>query len=202
MRRGNGDKVRLFNGKDGEWLAVLTMQGKKDVLANLASRLLPQPATGDEIRLFFTPIKKARLDFLIEKAAELGATRLSPILTRYTDVRDINESRVRQQIIEACEQCERLDIPALDPMIKLEDMDMDAMPLYACLERTDARPLSSVLKPGSAAFLIGPEGGFSEEEKEALLRCANVVPVSLGSRILRSETAALAALCTAYLTRL
>ncbi|HEY8191628.1 MAG TPA: 16S rRNA (uracil(1498)-N(3))-methyltransferase [Alphaproteobacteria bacterium] len=195
LRIGAGGRVRLFNGRDGEWAATVETSGKKEVSLRPEKKLKDQPPPPREVRLFFTPIKKARMDWLVEKAVELGVTHLHPVLTQNTDVRAINEERVRAQIIEATEQCERMDIPVLAPLQPLFTAIQEHK-ILACVERTDAPPLHKVLPPsGPVAILIGPEGGFSAEEKEKLSAAPSVGIVSLGPRILRAETAALVALC-------
>lgn len=197
LRIGAGGRVRLFNGQDGEWTATVETSGKKEVSLRPERKLKSQPPPAREVRLFFAPIKKARMDWLVEKAVELGATHLHPVLTRNTDVRAINEERVRAQIIEAAEQCERMDIPTLAPLQPLFTA-IQRREILACVERTDAPPLRAILPDsGPAALLIGPEGGFSAEEKEKLSSDPSVRVVSLGVRILRAETAALVALCQA-----
>ena len=195
LRIHAGDCLRLFNGHDGEWRASVDSANKKGVSARIDSRIKEQPPVPRELHLFFAPIKKARMDWLIEKAVELGATHLHPVLTHNTEVRAINEERIRAQIIEAAEQCERMDLPelfSLQPVLNI----LSTLPLLACLERTDAKSLKeSIPEKESVAFLIGPEGGFTEDEKKKLCGMKNVAAVSLGPRVLRSETAAIMALC-------
>jgi len=203
LHRGANDFVRLFNGRDGEWLTRLETLDKKKALAIPIEQIAPQPETRPAVHVLFSPIKKMRMDWLIEKAVELGVTDLHPVLTQNTDIRKIREVRIAQQIIEASEQCERMDIPTLHPLKKipqvLAEWNQD-VPFYACLERTDAPPLTKVLNPGiNVAFLIGPEGGFTKEEKTRLQSCDFIRPVSLGERVLRCETAAIYTLCI-YLT--
>ncbi len=196
MRRKNGDCLRLFNGRDGEWVVLLTTLEKKRAEGVPDKQLYAQPEKTNEVHLIFTPIKKARMDFLIEKAVELGVTHLHPILTQNTETRKINTSRVRQQIIEAAEQCERLAIPVFYDLENLENTlnAPDIKTLYACIERSKAPKISKVTIEKNTAVLIGPEGGFTKEEKEMLGRHNKILPVSLGDYILRSETAALYAL--------
>ena len=167
MRRKPGDQLRLFNGREGEWLVTLSVVEKKGAIAQTVTQTVAQPDKGPEIHLIFAPIKKHRMDFMIEKAIELGATHLRPVITHYTEVRKLNESRVAQQTVEAAEQCERLDLPHCLDIDKLENLigDWDSkMPIYACIERDEEAPfLSSALKDGEdMAILIGPEGGFSD----------------------------------------
>lgn len=195
LRKGTGDMLRLFNEKNGEWLANLNEAGKKSAIAVCAAQIRPSQETGRRTHLFFPPLAKDRLDFLIEKAVELGVTDLRPITTSRTEVRKINAARVTSQIIEAAEQCERLDIPALHEIASVEAALAawdKTIPVFAALERMDAKPLA---QPSSdCALLIGPPGGFSDEEKERLANMPFVQAVTLGPRILRTETAALAGL--------
>ena len=200
LRREAGAFLRLFNGRDGEWRAAITLIGKKECVVTPQTQLRAQPAPRDAIILVFCPVKKARLEWLIEKAAELGATHLFPVISRHTEVREINHERTLLQIREAAEQCERLDIPklaaiqTLDSYLAARDK---TLPLYACVERADAPWLGAALKPGPAAFLIGPEGGFNDDEANKLQNTPGIIPVSLGDAILRSETAACYALIAA-----
>jgi len=200
MRRKPGDQLRLFNGRDGEWLATLETLDKKAAIAVPVRLLRPQPQQNRQVHLLFAPLKKARMDILIEKATELGVTHLHPVLTRNTEVRQINEDRLRAQIIEAAEQCERLDIPALVPIKDLTALAGwdKTIPLYACIERREGLPLLHVCKFGDTmAFLIGPEGGFSEDEAEKLAALPFISAVSLGDTVYRAETAALVCLALA-----
>ncbi len=192
LRRATGDEVRLFNGRDGEWLGVLDIS-KKSATARPCKRLKSQPEEKTETHLLFAPIKKGAMDFLIEKAVELGVTHLHPVLTQNTEVRQVNEERLRAQIVEAVEQCERLTIPTLAAVTSLSDIGSHwnpAIKLYACIERRESSPLGGPFSEKSA-FLIGPEGGFTKEEKEKLGKLSFVIPVTLGESILRAETAAL-----------
>lgn len=203
MRSETGDDVRLFNGRDGEWHGRIEALDKKKAVLTLVSQTRPQPETRRAVHLLFAPIKKARLEWLIEKAVELGATDLHPIITNHTEVRDINAERTRAQIIEAAEQCERLDIPQLHDIMslksKLAAWPTD-IPLLVGLERADAPPLKNALPAvGPLAFLIGPEGGLSAEEREYPGNLPFLKPVSLGSDILRTETAAAYVLVAAHL---
>lgn len=198
LRVQSGDIVRLFNGHDGEFLGRISDAGKKSIFLTLEQKLRDQKDPPRKIHLLFAPIKKERMDFLIEKAVELGVTDLHIILTQNTDVRKINKDRLNAQIIEAAEQCERLDIPTLhdaeDLFKKLGAWNRSAFVL-AALERTDATPMRDHREiKGDCAILIGPSGGFTDEEKNGLARMTIVRPVSLGEAILRSETAAAAAL--------
>ena len=207
LRRQDGDQIRLFNGRDGEWLCTLSALGKKDGHAIATRQLKPQPANAVRVHLFFAPIKKARMDWLVEKSIELGATDLHPVVTQNTEVRDINDKRLKQQVFEAAEQCERLDMPVLHDIIKLRDvpghLPGDAK-MLACLERGETLPVDDLLV-GSAqnqdiAVLIGPEGGFTAQEAQWIGMQEGWRTASLGPRILRCETAVCVAL-TAILLR-
>lgn len=194
LRKSEGDFLRLFNARNGEWLAEISALRKKDGTAILQNQIRPQPDFIRPVLLFFAPIKKHRMDFLIEKAVELGATDFYPVLTERSETRKIRDDRLTAQIIEASEQCERLDIPRLHQMLPMEDAvdGFDGI-IFAAMERSDAPNLKEVVPDddASVAFLIGPEGGFSDADKEFLQNTRNVSAISLGERILRAETAAL-----------
>lgn len=197
MRVEAGREIRLFNGRDGEYAAKVLSADKKAVTVSLDKQLRPQKAPEREVHLLFAPLKKERMDFLIEKAVELGATHLHPVMTQNSDVRKINEDRIEAQMIEAAEQCERLDVPTLMPaqdlFVALATWNRNIL-MLAALERFDARPIRERILPGNVAILIGPSGGFTREEKEKISSLSFIQPVSLGENILRSETAATAAL--------
>lgn len=196
LRRRPGDGFRAFNGRDGEFLCRLQACSKKGGEATAETMLRPQGNPPRPVALYFSPIKKARLDWLVEKAVELGATALHPVITQNAEARDLNMERTKTRIIEAAEQCERLDIPSLHPPIKLAAIPQDIR-IFACIERSnpDTPTLAkAVPETGDIALLIGPEGGFSNDEIAALLRSKNITPVTLGPRILRAETAVCAAL--------
>lgn len=193
--------MRIFNGRDGEWLAEITAIGKKDGALCLTRQIRAQGKSGAARHLLFAPVKKQRMDVLIEKAVELGVSDLHPVLTNRTENRKINAERLEAQMIEAAEQCERLDVPRLHPLVPLAQKiaGWTDGEVYACLERADAPLLHTVITGGGAAFLIGPEGGFDAGEIEFLSARENVRPVSLGANILRAETAAIACLSYVYL---
>ncbi len=201
LRKRSGEYLRLFNGKDGEWAATLDVTGKKSAAAALEEKLLEQPRINQPLHLIFAPIKKQRMDFMIEKAAELGATHLHPVLTQNGEVRQINTERVTKQLIEASEQCERMSVPEILPLKPLREVISNwdhTERICACVERVDAPRLSEITQERQPdAILVGPEGGFTEEEKAFLLERRNVAPVSLGAHILRAETATIAALAFA-----
>ncbi|MBX2834407.1 MAG: 16S rRNA (uracil(1498)-N(3))-methyltransferase [Micavibrio sp.] len=192
MRMDAGKQIRLFNGKDGEYLCTLTESTKKSVIAVTNEQLRTQPSKPCPIHLIFAPIKKQRLDILIEKAVELGATHLHPVITDHTENRKLKEEKVNAQILEAVEQCERFDIPELFPLTPLKGLvsqwkHTDKIH-WAAERHEDVTPLTTIQAP--AAILIGPEGGFSEHEADYLSNTPIISPISLGERILRAETAA------------
>jgi 16S rRNA (uracil1498-N3)-methyltransferase len=198
LRKKEGDFIRLFNGKDGEWLGALTGIEKKSASVTLIEQLLEQPQNTRRVHLIFTPIKKHRMDWLIEKAVELGATDFHPIITQNTQNRKIKQERLTAQIFEAAEQCERLEIPALHGLEKLDnalDQWPEDTPILACIERFDAKDIKEAARAhlqSDIAVLIGPEGGFTKEEKQRMDQ--KTTPVSLGETILRCETAVAKAL--------
>ena len=194
MRLKEGAEIRIFNSRDGEWISTFHPINKKTATLRASENIKPQPSTKRRIHLIFAPIKKQRMDFMVEKAVELGATDLHPILTQNTEVRKINTERVQAQIIEATEQCERLDLPTLHA---LEAMDKkctgwDKSTTLLCgLERHECPHISAFKNEKDVAFLIGPEGGFTKEEVTMLTSLDQITPVNLGDTILRAETAAL-----------
>ncbi len=199
LRLGPGAAVALFNGRDGEWLARIAAIGKG------RCRLLPEhrlrdQSSGPDLWLCFALIKRARLDWLVEKATELGAARLQPVITRRTEPARVNLDRLRAHAVEAAEQCERLDLPELGEPVTLAAL-LGAWPagrvLVAAAEAGATRPIAEIAAAHAgqpAAVLVGPEGGFAPEELDALRNLPFVEMAGLGPRILRAETAALAAL--------
>lgn len=197
LRLQTGEQVRFFNGRDGEWIGDIISLGKKDAAFRLTAQTRPQPATSGRVHLIFAPIKKDRMDFLIEKAVELGTTDFHPILTHHTEVRKINPERIAAQIMEAAEQCERLDMPTLHKLVPLADLlaKWDGrVKITACLEYYDAPHISEISLGKDKAFIIGPAGGFEENEKEMIMSYTFAQAASLGETLLRAETAALKAL--------
>ncbi len=211
MRLGAGDPVRVFNGRHGEWDASLTASTKSTATLQLGPRVRAQAGVPD-LWLLFAPLKKARTDFVVEKAVELGVAEIRPVLTERTDAETVRVDRLQRLAIEAAEQTERLDVPPIRDATKLMPLlsgwDASRVLLFADEAGDDAerpwggeagraKPADDVLRgmpDGPAAILIGPEGGFSVAERAHLRKQAFVRPVSLGPRILRAETAAVAAL--------
>ncbi len=199
LRVRAGELLLLFNAEDGEWLGDITLATKKMVTVSLRSQTRNATPTPD-LWLLFAPIKAGRVDFLVEKATELGVSALYPVNTDYTNASRVNQERLLAQATEAAEQCERFDIPVLydyQPLAKrLEDWPADRKLIY-CDESGGGHPISAALKTlktDKLAVLVGPEGGFSPKERDWLKRQPYTVAVGLGPRILRAETAALAAL--------
>lgn len=193
LRLGPGDKVKLFDNRTGEWLAEIVEAGRKRVTLNVVERLRERETVPD-LWLLFAPIKRGRIDWLVEKATELGVARLMPILTRRTVVERLNLDRLRAHAVEAAEQCERTALPDLAEPRKL-DAILNAWPPDRTLffaDEAGGAPFAPA--PGPAAILIGPEGGFTDEERAAIRALPQARPVSLGPRILRADTAALAAI--------
>jgi len=198
MRLGIGDPVLLFNGRDGEWRADIQQIDKR--AAQLA--VLEKTRDQDEAPgpwLAFAPVKKTGTDFIVQKATELGASRLLPVTTANTQTGRANTERLRAQAVEAAEQCERLSVPEVSDMTALEALLADwprDRPLFALDETGGGAPLAATAKASGEAvgFLVGPEGGFQARELDRFAKLPFVIPVTLGPRILRAETACLAAL--------
>lgn len=194
LRLHSGDRVKLFDGRTGEWLAEIAEAGRKRVSLRLVERLRELEAVPD-LWLLFAPIKRGRIDWLAEKATELGVARLLPVTTRRTMVERVNTERLFAHAVEAAEQCERTAVPEIDEPRKLPDIlaqwPDDRALLFA--DEAGGEPLAAAVAPGPAAILIGPEGGFTEEERAAIRAVPQARPVSLGPRILRADTAAAAA---------
>jgi 16S rRNA (uracil1498-N3)-methyltransferase len=202
LRLTKGDGVLLFNGRDGEWQAELTGTGKRSLTGAVGERQREQPAPAD-LHFLFAPLKHARLDYLVQKAVEMGVSRIQPVLTKHTQVARLNLDRMRANAIEAAQQCGVLAIPEIGEPVAFKNLAIDAERLLVfcdedaevtdpvaalaakCQDKCRALPL---------AVLIGPEGGFSEDERETLGKRPNLVRLALGPRILRADTAAVAAL--------
>ena len=197
MRQAVGDRVALFNGRDGEWTAEVTLAGKRNGVLTCLGQAVPQLDPPD-LWLMFAPIKKARTDFIVEKAADMGASRIVPVLTDFTNSERVRVDRLQAHAVEAAEQCGGTFVPEVTEPEKLDRL-LDgwdgARRLMFCDEALvgENKPLSG--EAGAPwAILIGPEGGFSDAERKRLHGMESAVSVSLGPRILRADTAAVAAM--------
>jgi 16S rRNA (uracil1498-N3)-methyltransferase len=199
LRLEDGNTILVFNGRDGEWRARIAESGRRGCELVVEERTREQTPLPD-LHYLFAPVKHARLDYMVQKAVEMGAGRLSPVLTQYTQVFRVNLDRMQANVIEAAEQCGVIAIPHVAAPKKLADAlaDWDEnRRLFLCDEAAPAGNPADTLKGqprGPAALLIGPEGGFSDVERADLLRRPYVTALSLGPRILRADTAAVAAL--------
>ncbi|MEO5372801.1 MAG: 16S rRNA (uracil(1498)-N(3))-methyltransferase [Alphaproteobacteria bacterium] len=198
MRIRAGDGITLFNGRDGEWHAEIEGIARRSCVLRVKRRLREQ-AVETDLWLLFAPIKRARLDFVAEKAAELGVSLIWPVLTRFTAMGRVNVERLRANAIEAAEQCERLTVPEVREPVPLERAlaGWDAGRRLLLLDEAGGgQPIAEAVAavPEPAALLVGPEGGFAKSELDLLRDLPFVTAASLGPRILRAETAAVAAL--------
>lgn len=199
LRLSAGAPVLVFNGRDGEWLARLEANGRRDAALRIAEPTRPQDG-GPDLDYLFAPLKRARLDYMVQKATELGVARLRPVLTRYTVAEHINQDRMRANAIEAAEQCGILRVPGIAdaaPLARVLGAWDNDRRLVFCDEAAQVADPVAVLRgvpPGPVAVLIGPEGGFSSEERELIRSQPYAWPISLGPRIMRADTAAVAAL--------
>ena len=196
MRLKAGDPVKLFDDRTGEWLATVAATAKRDLSLDVTERLRPREAVPD-LWLCAAPLKKGRVDWLAEKACELGVARLVPVVTRRTVVDKPNAERLRAHLIEAAEQCGRTALPALAEPVRLppllRDWPADRALFFA--DETGGAPALDAMRarPGPAAVLIGPEGGFDPDERDAIRALPQAVGITLGPRTLRADTAAAAA---------
>ena len=198
LRLQSGERVLVFNGRDGEWAASLVV-AKRASLVRVAAQTRVQSAAAD-LNYLFAPLKAARLDYMVQKAVEMGVSRLCPVLTRHSQVARVNSERMRANAIEAAEQCGILSVPDVNEPVALPRLLAEwdaARRLVFCdedAETSDPIAALSGLPRAPLALLVGPEGGFAEDERASLLKLPNVVRLSLGPRILRADTAAVAAL--------
>ncbi len=199
LRLSTGDAILVFNGHDGEWQASITGRKRPDGL-HIERRTRPQDRL-PELAYVFAPLKHARLDYIVQKAVEMGVSSLQPVLTRFTQVSRVNTERMRANVIEAAEQCGILGIAEVAEPVAFDrflDRRQEERLLVFCDEAADvANPWHALARerpPGGIDVLIGPEGGFAEEERAALLRQPHALRLSLGPRILRADTAGVAAL--------
>jgi 16S rRNA (uracil1498-N3)-methyltransferase len=201
LRLGAGAPILLFNGRDGEFSAGLSVSSRKSASLIVGARTRTQE-TPPDVDYLFAPLKHARLDYLAQKAIEMGARSLRPVITRHTQVARVNLERLRANAIEACEQCGVIWIPEIAPVQSLAEA-LKSWPaerlLVFCDEEAElASPLEALQGSGAddgrVGLLIGPEGGFDDEERAAILSAPRVLRLNLGPRILRADTAAVAAL--------
>ena len=201
LRLAAGDSVIIFNGIDGEWRAMLADTGRKAASLDVVEALRAQEA-GPDIHYLFAPLKHARLDYMVQKAVEMGAARLRPVLTRRTQAQRVNLERMRANVIEAAEQCGILTLAEIEEPLSLEkalaQWPQDRLLVFCDEDAPMADPVAAIrlrAKPGAPiAVLIGPEGGFDPAERALLMRMEQTLAISLGPRILRADTAAVAAL--------
>ena len=197
LRFKEGSELLLFDGVSGEWLARVVEAGKRRMILAVVEPTRGQEAVPD-LTLAFAPVKKGRVDWLVEKAVELGVARLEPVITRRTIVGKLNLQRMRAHIVEAAEQCGRTALATIFEPVKLEAFlkALDPARTLYFADETGGEPAATAFKPGAATILTGPEGGFTPEEGELVRALPNAKAISLGPRILRAETAALAAITT------
>jgi 16S rRNA (uracil1498-N3)-methyltransferase len=202
LRKDVGDEVVLFNGRDGAWRGRLISAAKKNVTIEVVEQIEPQPAAA-HLWYGFAPLKAARLDYVIQKATEMGAAVLQPVITRRTQVSRVPIERMRANAIEAAEQCEVLNIPEVRSAVGLErlladwpESEGERALVFADEAAPSGSPMAALggLAGRPVGLLVGPEGGFDDGERALLLGQSFVVPISLGPRILRADTAAVAAL--------
>lgn len=208
LRLADGGSVLVFNGRDGEWQAAIEA-GKRDATLVIGARLREQQRLPD-VRYAFAPLKHARLDYMVQKAVEMGASALLPVITRRTQAARVNTERMRANVIEAAEQCGILALAEVAEPVTLErflaERDGTRLLIFCDEETEIASPLAALAGKGqektqqAVDVVIGPEGGFADDERTALLRQPNVLRLSLGPRVLRADTAAVAALALVQAT--
>jgi len=209
LRFAEGDEILVFNGRDGEWRARLSAEGRRAHRLVIGETTRPQPPPPD-LHYLFAPLKQARLDYMVGKAVEMGAGRLRPVLTQHTQVTRLNLERMGANAIEAAEQCSTLSLPIIDEPVDLATL-VQSWPgeepqrrIVFCDEDdggTDPLAVLSAMPAAPLAVLVGPEGGFSTDERELLRRQIFVTALPLGPRILRADTAAVAALALVQAAR-
>jgi 16S rRNA (uracil1498-N3)-methyltransferase len=213
LRCKAGDPVLLFNGRDGEWRASLANASRRGAVLTVAAQTRPQTVPGD-LQYLFAPLKHARLDYIVQKAVELGVSRLVPLRTRHGQVARVNLERMRANAVEAAEQCGILALPRIEAPVALEALLNDWVPdrlMVFCDEEAEVHDpvaalvaarnsASALVGPTPVSVLVGPEGGFSDDERAALLKLPNLVRLSLGPRIMRADTAAVAVLALVQAT--
>lgn len=197
MRLKMAEHISVFNGHDGQWLAEITKIGKGKANITVREKTAGQTHEPD-LWYLFAPVKKARIDYMIGKATELGVSRILPVVTKRTNLERIKPDKLIANAIEAAEQCGRMSVPEIEPIRPLEEI-LHKWPeermLIFCDEAGDAVQIKEINnKHDKWAILIGPEGGFSEDERQMIRAHKNTIPITLGPRILRADTAAVAAL--------
>lgn len=199
LRMAHGAELLVFNGRDGEFLARLEPAGKKLVHLKIVEQTRPQPPTPD-LLYCFAPLKVGRLDYLVQKAVEMGAGALQPVITQHTQVAKAGTQRLEANVVEAAEQCGVLAVPAVNEPVKLERLlsgwDKGRRLIFCDEDAATNNPLDALraIEERSLGLLIGPEGGFSDAERKMLRALPFVTAIPLGPRILRADTAAVAAL--------
>lgn len=199
MRMTAGSELLVFNGRDGEWLARITETGKRAVKMEAVEQTRPQPVMPDLVYCF-APLKQGRLDYLVQKAVEMGAGVLQPVITQHSQVPKLGLDRLRANVIEAAEQCGILSMPALREQQKLDRLlsgwDRNRRLVFCDEDSSTNNPMPALkaIPEQKLGLLVGPEGGFSDEERTMLRALPFVTPIPLGPRILRADTAAVAAL--------
>ena len=195
MRLGEAAELLVFDGRSGEWLARIAEAAKKRMTL-MVERRTREPEAIPDVWLALAPVKRTQTDWLVEKATELGAARLLPVMTQRTVAERVKLERLQAIAVEAAEQCGRTMLPEIDEPVSLKQLLAEREPgrrLYFA-DESGGDPAAKTFAPGPAMILVGPEGGFTDQEREAIRAAPNVAAISLGPRILRAETAALAAL--------
>ena len=193
MRLKEGDELLVFDGRSGEWLARVAEAGKKRMTLSVERRMRAAEEAPN-VWLAFAPVKRTQTDWLVEKATELGVARLQPVMTQRTVAERVKLERLEAIAIEAAEQCGRTMLPEIAEPVSLKQfLASNGRPLYFA-DENGGEPAADAFRPGPATILTGPEGGFTDGERAAIRAAPQAVPISLGPRILRAETAALAAL--------
>ncbi|WP_311272477.1 MULTISPECIES: 16S rRNA (uracil(1498)-N(3))-methyltransferase [unclassified Rhizobium] len=205
LRMADGAEILVFNGRDGEWKAQLSYPTRKKILLTPIEQTRPQPSKPD-LHYLFAPLKTGRMDYLVQKAVEMGAGVLQPVMTQHVQGKITSLEKLRANVIEAAEQCGILAVPQVEEPVKLKDL-LETWPasrrIIYCDEGDEGQnplPILSAIKEKQLALLVGPEGGFSKEEQHMLRDHPSVTPIPLGPRILRADTAAVVALAVIQAT--
>jgi 16S rRNA (uracil1498-N3)-methyltransferase len=195
LRLGAGDELLVFDGQSGEWLAQVAEAGRKRMTLTV-ERATREPETIPDVWLAFAPVKRAQTDWLVEKATELGVSRLIPVVTQRTNTDRVKLERLKAIAIEAAEQCGRTRLPQIAEPTTLKQLlaEREAVRRLYFADESGGEPAAAAFKMGRSMILTGPEGGFADEERTQIRTAPNTIAISLGPRILRAETAALAAL--------